>query len=262
MKMNSGIRNGALLALVSLSILSAGAASLPARQGVASGEPVVVEVVQTNWTPRYVTNLIEVRAPLNAFVTEYHTNLIQRSVTNTVVLDVFRTNFVTRYETNWVTRTLTNLNVLSLTNWETVVVTRTNWIRQPMTNVIEMNVPVAAAAPPVQSEPPPVSTPKVVASGSLALQVVRTARPVQGSQVELSFRLQLAEDAAAALQVQQWRVEREDGAVFFFPQEQEFKRTLPVGRYQISAKARRGPESPVLNLKSSLDVTRDAVARR
>jgi len=228
-----------------------------------------VELVQTNWTTRYVTNVIEVRAPQNVFVTEYRTNLTQRSVTNSVAVDVFRTNFLTRYETNfvvrhetnWVRRSVTNLITLSLTNWETVVATRTNWIRQPMTNFIDVNIPVtaAAAAQPATAAP---ETKSVAAGDSLALDVERTTRPASAEQVEMKFKLRLASDSAVALLVQQWRVERQDGAVFVLPPEQEFKRALPPGRYVLQVKARRNAETPLLSFKTNLDVARDAVAKR
>jgi len=260
----------ALLTFASVHISAVTAAQVAGRGEPTPSNVRTVELVQTNWATRYVTNVIEVRAPQNVFVTEYRTNLTQRSVTNTVAVDVFRTNFITRYETNfvarnqtnWVTRSVTNVITLSLTNWETVVATRTNWIRQPMTNFIDVNVPVAAAAT-VPAVPAATSETKAPAPGeSLALDVERTTRPASSEQVEMKFKLKLASDNAATLQVQPWRVERQDGAVFVLPPEQEFKRTLPPGRYVLQVKARKNAESPMLTFRTNLDVTRDAVAKR
>ena len=83
-----------------------------------------VNVVQTNWTPRYITNLIEVSAPQNVFVTEYRTNWIQRSVTNVVEVAL----------TNWSTRTLTNITALTLFRTNFVDRYATNWTVVAMTN--------------------------------------------------------------------------------------------------------------------------------
>ena len=259
----------ALLCLASVFTRSTPAANVASRNESSPSNVRTVELVQTNWTTRYVTNVIEVRAPQNVFVTEFRTNLTQRAVTNTVAVDVFRTNFVTRYETNfvvrqetnWVARSVTNVTTLSLTNWETVVATRTNWIRQPMTNFIDVNIPVAVTAPAPKESAPEVK-PAVAASDSLALDVERTTKPASAEQVEMKFKLRLASDSTATLQVQQWRVERQDGAVFVFSPEQEFKRALPPGRYQLQAKARRNVESPVLSFRTTLDVARDGVAKR
>src|SRR5947209_4660062 len=55
-------------------------------------------VTHTNWNERWITNVIEVRMPINRFVTEYHTNWIEQ----------FRNRVINVYATNWTTRTLTN----------------------------------------------------------------------------------------------------------------------------------------------------------
>ncbi len=271
MKMNHvrAAKRIVLLALAACQMSVAPAAQVTGRAESAPPNVRTVELVLTNWTARYVTNVIEVRAPQNVFVNEYRTNLTQRAVTNTVTVDVFRTNFVTRYdtnlvvryETNTVTRSVTNLTTLSLTNWETVVATRTNWIRQPMTNFIEVNIPVVATAPP-RSESALVLPPAAGTGDSLVLDVERTGRGASKNELEMKFKLRLASDSRAPLQVQQWRVERQDGAVFVFAPEQEFKRLLPNGRYQLQVKARRDAQSPMLSLKTSLDVTPEAVAQR
>lgn len=283
---------------------SALALSLAAILGAAAaaGAPASVQtvnVVQTNWTPRYITNLIEVSAPQNVFVTEYRTNWTQRTVTNvvevaltnwstrtltnTTALTLFRTNFVDRYATNWSVVAMTNWNTLTLTNWETVVITKTNWIRQPMLNVVEVNVPVAEAflpattppaAPPTAPAAAPVTAPvpaaapaavlaEAVSAGDvLVVDVVRLITTAADNRRELKFTVRLAADAAVPLQVEQWRVERDDAAVLFYAQTQEFKRALPPGRYSVQVSARRDAASPLLTLRRALEVTGDSVVQR
>jgi hypothetical protein len=200
-----------------------------------------VDLIQTNHSTRVVTNLIEVRVPNNVFVTEYRTNWLQRTLTNVVA----------RYQTNWTT----------VTNLETVMVTKTNWIKQSVTNVVEVNV-AASKEETTRPEPKVEILPAESPADVLVLETSKTARPSGGSGVEMQFKLRLSSDAAALLQVQQWRVERDDGAVLFFAQNQEFKKIMPPGRYQIQVKARRAADSPLLTLQSGLDVTADEVARQ
>jgi len=262
-----------------------------------------VDLFQTNASTRVVTNVIEVRAPNNIFVTEYRTNWFERaltnvvnvvvtnwssqSLTNTVAVNLVRTNvveryqtnwtartltnYVDRYQTNWVTLTVTNQATFNLTNWQTMVVTRTNWIQQPMTNFIEVNVPVPVKTVVIAKEEAPRTETKIDAPPAetttasadvLVVDAVKTARPYDNNGVEVIFKVRLSSDAAAVLEVAHWRVEREDAAVLFSAQTQEFSRRLPPGRYSVEVKARRSADSPVLAVKTALDVTRDGVARR
>jgi hypothetical protein len=105
-------------------------------------------VVRTNLVDRWITNVIEVRMPLNRFVDEYHTNwvtecrtnvinlyttnLLTRTLTNHFQVDAFRTNFVTAYQTNWQT--------LDLTNWQTAIVMETNWLSRTLTNQVAVDL--------------------------------------------------------------------------------------------------------------------------
>lgn len=270
-----GAQLGAVLLFVGASGALVRAAATP------SSDWRTVNILQTNRNARVITNLIEVRVPHNVFVDEHRTNWFPRTltnivevavtnwskktVTNTLLVDAFQTNIVARYQTNWITLFQTNRTTLTLTNWETVVVTKTNWIRQPMTNVIEVSLPVntvvAARETPTQPEAKTEVPPAESKSGALVLEALKTARPLENNGVEVQFNARLSNEAATPLQVQ-WRVERDDGAVLFFAQTQEFKRVLPTGRYQILVKARRDVDSPLLTLQSGIDVTRDQVARR
>jgi hypothetical protein len=240
-----------------------------------------VDLFQTNQSPRLVTNLIEVRVPNNVIVTEYRTNWFERAltnvinvvvtnwsnktITNTVAVNLVRTNVVDRYQTNWTTLAVTNRATFNLTNWETVMVTKTNRIHQPMTNFVEVNVPVKsvviAKEDATRPEAPPAETTTATAD-ALVMDAGKTTRPYDNNGVEVIFRVRLSNDAAAPLEVAHWRVERDDGAVLFSAQTQEFSRRVPTGRYVVEIKARRSADSPVLALKTVLDVTRDVVARR
>lgn len=274
------------LQLVASLAVAAGQTSLSAAPATPAGVQ-TVNVVRTNWTPRYITNVIEVSAPQNVFVTEYRTNWVQRTVTNvvevaltnwstrtltnTAIITLYRTNFTERYATNWTTVAMTNWNTLTLTNWETVVVTKTNWVRQPMLNVVEVNVPVTEAVLPVLAPAPapvvaPVETapaaPVAPAGDVLLVDVVRLTTTAADNRRELKFTVRLAADSAAPLVVEQWRVERDDAAVLFYAQTQEFKRALPPGRYSIQVSARREAGAPLLTVRRTLEVTGDSVVQR
>ncbi|HEY6169039.1 MAG TPA: hypothetical protein VI454_13435 [Verrucomicrobiae bacterium] len=220
----------------------------------------VIDVYLTNWSTRWVTNTVAVKAVRTNVLDVFATNWSVKLLTNTLTVDLIRTNILDRYRTNWTAVTLTNLVTFSATNFETVLVTKTNWVRQLVTNLVEVNAPVAAEATVAVTRPenPPAGS----TTDALMLEAVRTSRPADSAQVEVRFKVRLANDVAAQLQVLQCRVEREDGAVLFFGEGQEFKRALPPGRYRVEIKARRDADSPVLTLHSSLDLTRDGIVRR
>ncbi len=225
-------------------------------------------VAQTNLVERWITNQIEVLVPANRFVNEYHTNLVQvfrtnhvaLYRTNLVLLDrtnivlAYRTNVFTwrltntvpveAYQTNFVTAYRTNIKALTLTNFETVLVLRTNWVRNPVTNLVDVEMQAKpVTAPPGHAEPraEPRARPTAgVAQSSLTYEPLQMeAVRVRGGsnnrvQVKLSVRPTLA--SSGSVQVQQWRVESEDGRILSFGSEQEFNRELPVGRYKVEVK--------------------------
>ncbi|HOX55787.1 MAG TPA: hypothetical protein P5205_09195 [Candidatus Paceibacterota bacterium] len=290
-------------------------------------------ITRTNWSDRWITNVIELTMPVNHFVNEYHTNWVThlrtnvfnvyatnhvlRTETNRVVVDAFQTNYAVSFHTNWnmrrvtnhvvvdaiwtntvveyrtnriektqinpVTVTLlqtnivnnyqTNWSTLSLTNWETVVLFKTNWLSQPVTNFIQVDMPArAAAAVSAQSEPVPPQAaltepgfpaPSVDWTGPLAIEAARTSRPPANDLVEVRLRVRWTGQTANPLQVQNWRVEREDGAVFLFGQEQEIKRQLPLGKYKVEARLKANDDNPPLVARGTLVVTlRDAVVQQ
>ena len=250
-----------------------------------------VNLVRTNWFDHWVTNVIEVRMPVNRFVNECHTNsvtqvrtnAIEVEVTNQVVVDAFWTNVVVAYETNWNMRTLTNRlavnllrtnyvdqlqtnwSTLNLTNWETVVLFKTNWVNQPVTNVVQLDLPGRPAPVVAASEPaaePSEARADAVAplmaavwTGPVAIEAARTARTAVNNLVEVRLKVHRTGNATGRLQVQQWRVEREDGAILLFGQEQEFLRQLPAGKYRVEARLTGEGKDLPPSVKGTLSVT-------
>jgi hypothetical protein len=232
-----------------------------------------VNEYHTNWVTQLRTNIVDV----------YATNRVTRMLTNHVAVDAFRTNLIVAYQTNWLTRSLTNrvavnvlrtnlvdqyrtnLSTLSLTNWETVVLFQTNWITQPVTNVVRIDLPTRSAVPVTASkeavEPKEVHVataapaPAPAWTGPLAIEAARTARPAANNLVEVQLKVRWTGDTTAPLQIQSWRIEREDGAILLFGQEQEFKRQLPVGKYKVEAKLKADGDNPSLAARGTLSVT-------
>ena len=217
----------------------------------------VVDVYATNWTMRTVTHPVLVEALWTNVVTAYRTNVITRTRTNTVALNLVETNVLSRYHTNWST--------LTLTNWVTLVLLKTNWVTQPMTNVVQLDLP-SRPAPVLASagEVPPPKAPLAEAAlpapagavpGPLAIVAARTTRPPASNLVEVLMKVRWAGNGTALLRVQSWRVQREDGAVFLFGQEQEFVRQLPVGNYTVEARLKAEKDGPLYVARGSLVVT-------
>ncbi len=280
-----------------LVVLSLGIAA--SRWLVAGGE---IDVARTNWTKRWITNVIDVRVPTNIFVDEFHTNWQRQFVTN--VVDVYATNWlkqeikntvsvpatrtvrVTEYKTNWTTlrrtneiavearRTnlvsqwQTNWKTFTLTNWETVLVLKTNWILQPVTNVVNIdlltNRPAVAKKAPTPSKPnlpkeivvvAPALASAATPTEALQIEATQTGRRSANGLVEVQLTVNWSTEPEAPLHVQQWRVEREDGAILSFGQERQFKRSLSVGRYKVEVRAQRDENSPSMLARSRLTVS-------
>jgi hypothetical protein len=294
-----------------------GAAPNPDPAPVAPGLE-TVEVFRTNWIPRFITNVVEVRMPTNYFAIEYRTNRfaelrtnvidvyqtnrVTRTRTNTIAVEQTQTNLVTTYQTNlntitltnwaaalvfktnlvtvpltnsivveqtqtnFVTRYQTNVNTLTLTNWETALVIKTNWVTQSVTNLVEVKIqaaPVEAVKPADSSEPKASTAIASPASGTKTgwtVEAARTEKPPASNQVEVQLKLKSAGDAASALPLQEWRVERADGSVLLFGQGEEFKRELPLGTYKVLVTARSADDSPPVRVRANLEVTRNGVA--
>jgi hypothetical protein len=240
-------------------------------------------VIKTNLVDRWITNVTEVRMTANRLVNEYHTNWVERvttnvvdvyatnhlafAVTNRMVIDLVRTNLVTAYQTN--------VKMLHLTNWATVLIFKTNWVTQPITNVVEIEL-AKNALPGTEQEiakPLPEQNSTVPASensslspaispNALAMEAKREARLTANNQVEVRLSVKWTNNANLPVQVQQWRIEREDGSILCFGQDQEFTRTLPVGKYKVEVKAQRD-DGPLLAALGTLAVMpREVVLRQ
>jgi hypothetical protein len=224
----------------------------------------VVDVYATNWSMQKATNVVEVAATWTNHVTAYQTNWTTRILTNQVAVRLVRTNFFERYHTNW--------SVLDLTNWQTVVLFKTNWIRQPVTNLVHIDLPAQAAAPAsataqvvAPNEVPADAAPAAAITtwtGPVVIESSRTAKASADGLVEVQLKVRWSGKSTAPLQVQRWRVEREDGAMLYSGQDQEFKRQLPVGRYKVEARLQgQGSTLPII-ARGTLSVTaREAVVQ-
>jgi len=265
---------------------------LQSTAGLAGGSDAVVAAVRTNLVDRWITNTTEVQMQVNRFVTEYHTNWVAVVHTNVVnlystnllttyttnrivqirtnVVDVLATNLIARtvtnrlildkYETNFVQAYQTNLKVLHLTNWMTVLAFKTNWISKPLTNLVEIdmardgaNVPPPVTASVPAANVPPIKTPAI--AEALSLQALRNARTTANNLVEVQIKATWTQAPEAPVQVQQWRIEREDGSILCFGQDAEFRRALPAGIYRVLLKAQRNSEGPLLAAIGTLTVT-------
>ena len=252
-----------------------GAASDPRPAPTPAG-PEAVDVIRTNWIPHVITNVIEVRLPTNVFVSEYRTSRFEALRTN--VIDVYRTNWVTKTltntitvektQTNLATRYQTNVNILSLTNWEMVVVFKTNWVTQPITNLVAVSVPAASAevAKPAGAAEAKVPEPTPsLASGATAgwvLEAARTGKPPANNLFEVQLDLRPVSAAAAALPLQEWRVERANGSLLLLGQGRELKLELPLGTFNVEVKARLAENTPLVRVRGAVTVTREEVSSR
>jgi hypothetical protein len=226
----------------------------------------VVNRYSTNWMLLYRTNVVTVDRTLTNFVDSYHTNLKSLFLTNVVNVERPQTNFVSSYRTNFKT--------LNVTNYETVFVMKTNWVTQHVTNAIEYDVQTKApeskqpASAPKEdsrlasSEIPGASTAPVL-TDLLELEAHRTERPASGNTAEIEIKVHwIGENAGAPIVGQNWRVEREDGAILCFGQERDFKRELPAGSYRVEVFAQKDDKSPLLRARGTLVVNRDEASIR
>ena len=152
-----------------------------------------------------------------------------------------------------------------LTNWETVLIMKTNWVFQPVTNVVQIDLitnrpAIETSAPRPAREPnsdrttkPAPVTPATL-SNELTIEATTTGRTVT-NQIEVQLRAAWGADSSVTVQVQRWRVEREDGAILSFGQEAVFKRLLLPGKYRIEVRAQKEVSGPLLAARGILVVT-------
>jgi hypothetical protein len=243
-----------------------------AASSASAGE---INVTRTNLVDRWITNLIEIRMPANHFVNDYHTNWITQMRTN--IVDIYATNLVTRtltnrilvdtFQTNLVAGYYTNSQTINLTNWQAVVVIKTNLTVQPVTTTVEVAMKAAApaAAEPHVATGNPAANPSVGEASApptvsltidgLVIEASRVARPNSSGQIEVTLKAHNAGEGGAPVQIHQWRVERDDGTILVFGQDQDFRRELPVGRYKLELKTQREGDPSLATTRAILAVT-------
>jgi hypothetical protein len=200
------------------------------------------DVFVTNRVSRVITNVVEVRMPLNVFRDEYRTNWVAQSFTN--VVDVYKTNWVQRTVTNVVTSYQTNLNVFSITNWQTVVVLKTNWVTQTVTNAVHIQIATPDASPKAALEPAPRAQ-IIGQEQGYQIELIRTDKPVEHGHAEVQLAIRSLSDPSATPEVQEWQFIRPDGTVLLFGRRARFTTELPFGTYKVVAQVRRASKAPL-----------------
>jgi hypothetical protein len=223
---------------------------------------VVVDFVHTNVITHYSTNYINKSEERMVYVDVISTNFVDRfrtnvkllHLTNDIAVNLVKTNFVDGYRTNWQT--------LNFTNFQTVLVMKTNWVTQPVTNLVELDLPanpatssqVSPAKPERQAAKPTVS----VADGPI-LEGTKTGNHPGNNFVEVLLRVRWPGETGDA-PVQQWKVEREDGAFLSVGLEKTFRKELATGSYKIEAKLKS--DGPAQVVRGSLVITANEVVVR
>ena len=174
-----------------------------------------------------------------------------------LLIEMTRTNFVHNYRTNWKT--------LNLTNSQTIVIMKTNWITQPVTNTVEIDLiasqipaPDSAATASPQPKPAPDAAtpqPSAIPTDAVRLASRRTATPSANNQAEVRLSVRWASGAPAPFLVQHWRVERLDGAILCFGQDQDFVRALSLGEYKVEVRGKQDATRPLLVSCGTLSLT-------
>lgn len=227
---------------------------------------VVVDFVHTNVITHYSTNYINKSEERTVyfdvlstnFVDHFRTNVKSLHLTNEIAINLVRTNIVDRYRTNWQT--------LNFTNFQTVLVMKTNWVTQPVTNFVQLDLPAKSA--PASSPSSPVSPAKPerqvsrtstsTADGPI-LEGTKTSGSSENNLVEVLLKVRWPGQMAPA-PVQQWKIEREDGAFMSVGQEPTFKKELAIGTYKIEVRLKS--DGPVQVVRGTLVITANEVVVR
>jgi hypothetical protein len=225
---------------------------------------VVVDFVHTNVITHYSTNYInkseERTIYLDLLSTNYvdvfRTNVKVLRLTNDIAVNLVKTNFVDRYRTNWQT--------LNFTNFQTVLMLKTNGVTQPVTNLVQIDLP--ATTSPISRDT--AAKPEKVGAKSRAtssvdgpvLEGVKISNRTENNLIEVLLRVRWPSNTADTPAVQQWKVEREDGAFMSVGQQQTFKKELPIGSYKIEATLKSA--APAQVLRATLVITANEVVVR
>ena len=222
-----------------------------------------VNAFQTNYLTRFETN----RTTVNKF----WTNLVQVLQTNYATIQLTNTLDVNQFRTNYSQVTHTNFQTLYFTNYQDVLVMRSKRVTVPVTTFVQHPSPiaqkVAAVAKSAQTNAPakPATAqflptpPAPILSDDFRIEVYRPSRKTADGHYTIDLKVQPLADAARVT-VQQWKVEREDGAVLCFTSDQYFTRELLPGHYRVQVLVRLPKESDVFAARASLTVGPTGVA--
>ena len=123
--------------------------------------------------------------------------------------------------------------------------------------VVAETAPAASKAnvpkPIVVVAPTAVST--ATPTEALQIEATQTGHRSANGLVEVQLTVNWTAEPEAPLHVQQWRVEREDGAILSFGRERQFKPSLAVGRYKVEVRAQREENGPPTLARSRLTVS-------
>src|SRR6266481_2160949 len=223
---------------------------------------VVVDFVHTNLITHYSTNYINkseertiyIDLLSTNFVDVFRTNVKVLHLTNDIAVNLVKTNLVDRYRTNWQT--------LNFTNFQTVLVMKTNWVTQPVTNLVQLDLPAKSApSSAVVSAKPERQSAKSIANAADGpiLEGAKTSGHPGNSFVEVLLRVRWPGETVDAA-VQQWKVEREDGAFMSVGLEKTFRKELATGSYKIEAKLKS--DGPAQVVRGTLVITANEVVVR
>jgi hypothetical protein len=99
---------------------------------------------------------------------------------------------------------------------------------------------------------------RTTASGTtdaLLMEASRGTKSAPSSQADVRLKARWANREGSEVQVQQWRVQSQEGSILCFGQDSEFRRNLPYGSYKVELKARFEPNIPVVTIRGLLSVS-------
>ena len=187
----------------------------------------------------------------------YQTNYANVHLTNTLDIHKFRTNYAQI--------THTNFQTLFFTNYQDVLVMRSNYVTIPVTTFAKSPTPAgpkvgvvqtnAQTNAPAKSEPIQFlpSPPSPVLSDNFRIEVYGPSRKTPDGHYSIDLKVRSL-SGPDHVTVQQWKVERDDGAVLCFSSDRYFTRDLLPGNYRVQVLLRQPKETDVFAARASLVV--------
>jgi hypothetical protein len=129
----------------------------------------------------------------------------------------------------------------------------------PGTTVVEApgvaDVPQTIEQPKATGAEPATTTAAATLTDALKFEIWSGARQQPRNVLQVRLNVRWKADPTAAVDVQQWRVESENGAILCTSQEREFRRELPLGRYKVEVRTQREAGGRPLVAKTLLSLT-------